>query len=165
MARKRTPPRGLLRLFLRAPILLYRCGLGWLLGRRFLMLTHIGRKSGLERRTVLEVVRRNDARGVFVVCSGWGETAQWFRNVIAHPDIWVTSGTRTLPRRARLLPPGDAEAELRDYAARYPRAFRIIARRLLGRTVSGDADFAAMARELPILELGPRPEGGEAADG
>lgn len=38
-------PRGLLRWFFRMPIWLYRFGLGRLLGERFLMLTHMWRKS------------------------------------------------------------------------------------------------------------------------
>lgn len=49
-------PTGLLRRFLKLPNLLYRRHLGWLLGHRFLLLAHRGRKTGLIRRTVLEVV-------------------------------------------------------------------------------------------------------------
>lgn len=48
-------PRGLLRLGFRLPIWLYRLNLGWILGERFLLLTHTGRKSGLVRQTVIEV--------------------------------------------------------------------------------------------------------------
>jgi hypothetical protein len=36
-------PRGLLRVGLRVPLWAYRLHLGWLLGDRFLRLTHIGR--------------------------------------------------------------------------------------------------------------------------
>ena len=50
------PPRGLLRFLLRLPIWLYQLHLGFLLGHRFLLLTHTGRRSGLLRRTVVEVV-------------------------------------------------------------------------------------------------------------
>jgi hypothetical protein len=40
----------------RAPIWLYRHGLGWLFGSRLLMLEHVGRKSGQPRYVVLEVI-------------------------------------------------------------------------------------------------------------
>jgi hypothetical protein len=43
------------RFMMRAPIALYRVGLGGLLGKRFLLLEHTGRKSGLTRRTALEI--------------------------------------------------------------------------------------------------------------
>ena len=47
------PPRTRLRRALfRAPIWLYRLGLGGLLGGRFLLLTHTGRTSGRPRQVV-----------------------------------------------------------------------------------------------------------------
>jgi hypothetical protein len=49
-------PAGALRLAFRLPIYLYRLDLGWLLGHRFLLLVHQGRRSGLLRETVLEVL-------------------------------------------------------------------------------------------------------------
>jgi hypothetical protein len=42
---KSSPPRGLARLAFRLPIWLYRLRLGWLLGDRFLLLTHIGGRA------------------------------------------------------------------------------------------------------------------------
>lgn len=69
------PSRGLLRFLLRLPILLYHLRLSWLLGNRFL-LKHIGRKSGLLRETVLEVVRYDRDNHVYIVASGWGENSQ-----------------------------------------------------------------------------------------
>jgi hypothetical protein len=38
---------------LKLPLLLYRLGLGWIFGHRFLLLTHKGRRSGKVRQTVL----------------------------------------------------------------------------------------------------------------
>jgi hypothetical protein len=65
-------PRGLSRLACRLPIWLYRAGLGWVMGYRFRYLTHIGRKSGQPRHTVLEVVRYDKATSTCIVASGWG---------------------------------------------------------------------------------------------
>ena len=56
------PPRGLKRLFLRAPIWCYRLELGWIPGKRFLLLTHTGRKSGLEALLVLHLRHVQQAR-------------------------------------------------------------------------------------------------------
>ena len=51
---------GLVRVrwLVRAPIWLYRARLGFLFGERLLMLEHTGRKSGLLRLAVLEIVAR-----------------------------------------------------------------------------------------------------------
>jgi hypothetical protein len=57
------------------PIYLYRLDLGRLLGHRFLLLVHRGRKSGLLRETVLEVLLHDPATNESVVLSAWGEKA------------------------------------------------------------------------------------------
>ena len=49
-------PTGLLKHLLRAPIWLYRAGLGPLLGHRFVYIAHRGRRTGARREVVLEVV-------------------------------------------------------------------------------------------------------------
>jgi hypothetical protein len=54
------------------PIYLYRLNLGLLLGHRFLLLVHRGRRSGLLRETVLEVILYEPATRESVVLSAWG---------------------------------------------------------------------------------------------
>ncbi|MFL7870015.1 MAG: nitroreductase family deazaflavin-dependent oxidoreductase, partial [Anaerolineales bacterium] len=73
-----TPPSKALRFGLRLPIWLYRLRLGWLLGDRFLMLTHTGRKSGLPRHVVIEVVQHDKETDTYYVVSGWGEKSDWY---------------------------------------------------------------------------------------
>lgn len=45
----RPSPGRILRLAFKAPLVLYRLWLGWLLGERFVLLTHIGRRTGRTR--------------------------------------------------------------------------------------------------------------------
>lgn len=107
----------------RAPIWLYRTRLGILLGPRFLLLEHTGRKTGIARHVVLEVVAR-PAPGTYVVVSGFGERAQWLRNVRADPRVRVFFLSRApLTATARVLPPEEGTAILSAYAARHPRAW------------------------------------------
>jgi hypothetical protein len=67
---------------MRAPIWIYKVGAGAVLGSRLLMIEHIGRKSGALRYVVLEVVD-HPARNTYVIASGFGAKAQWFRNIQA----------------------------------------------------------------------------------
>ena len=53
--------RGVLWYFFRAPVYLYSWRIGWRLGHRLLLLTHIRRRTGLRRQAVLEVVDAPDA--------------------------------------------------------------------------------------------------------
>ena len=67
--------------FLRAPAYLYHWRLGWLLDKRCLLLTHIGRRTGLRRETVLEVVEYRKYGPELVVVNGFGSDSDWLRNI------------------------------------------------------------------------------------
>jgi hypothetical protein len=54
---------------------LYRWRLGWLLGHRFLLVVHVGRRTGVRHETVLEVVSFDGVTSDAIVMSGWGRTA------------------------------------------------------------------------------------------
>src|SRR5688500_18002864 len=69
--------KGVLCHLFREPVYLYRWRLGWLFGHRCLLLTHVGRRSGLRRQTVLESrgVSRGGPRNL--VANGFGPTSDW----------------------------------------------------------------------------------------
>lgn len=131
----------------RAPIWLYRHGLGWLLGGRVLMLEHIGRRSGRPRYVCLEVVSRPDP-DVIVVVSGFGERAQWYRNLRANGSCAVSIGrARRVPAQARLMDAAESAAILQEYQRAHPQAWRRL-RSVIEEAVSGQVT------ELPMVELG-----------
>ncbi|NUP54166.1 MAG: nitroreductase family deazaflavin-dependent oxidoreductase [Catenulispora sp.] len=111
------------RWMVRAPISLYRAGLGFLLGSRLLMLQHRGRKTGQARYVVLEVVEHSK-RDEYVVVSGFGEKSQWYRNVETDPRVRVSSGfRRSVPAEATLLDPAESAEVLHRYEQEHPRAW------------------------------------------
>lgn len=143
---------GLLRVrwFVRAPIWLYRAGLGFVFGSRLLLLEHIGRTSGARRYVVLEVVDR-PRPGRYVVASGFGGRAQWFRNVRANPHVRVSvAGHGPRPAAARLLEPAEAAATLRRYASAHPRAWAKL-RPVLEETLG--AEIGEDHTDLPLVAL------------
>lgn len=112
------------RWLVRAPIWLYRAGLGGLLGGRVLMLQHVGRRSGANRYVVLEVIDRPGPRS-YVVVSGFGTSAQWFRNLEVTPSVRVWVGrVRGCPAAATIHDPDASARTLRRYAQEHPRAWR-----------------------------------------
>jgi deazaflavin-dependent oxidoreductase (nitroreductase family) len=123
--------RPLLRLALRAPIALYDAGLGWLLGDRFLLLVHRGRRTGRPRRAVLEVVRHDVATDTYISAAGW-PTADWVLNVARDPCVTIAVGPRRFRAVASGVPFDAAVRELADYARRHPVAFGLISRWMLG---------------------------------
>ena len=83
--------------FNRYMLLLWRLGLGrWLngwpsIGGRIMVLTTIGRNSGIPRRTPLNYT----IVGSEVYCAaGFGSISDWYRNIRANPaiEIWLPDG-------------------------------------------------------------------------
>lgn len=149
-------PRGWIRSLLRLPVALYRLRLGWLFGNRFLMLTHVGRTTGLVRRTVLEVVHFDTHKRAAVVASGWGERAHWFRNVQATPNVVVDIGRHRMEARAAVLSRDEAARTLLVYARTHPFAFREITHLITGRSVEASSDACrGLAEEIPLIRLEP----------
>ena len=107
----------------RAPIWVYRAGLGFVFGSRMLMLEHIGRRTGAVRYVVLEVID-HPSPDSYIVASGFGTRAQWFKNVQANPRVKVSAaGRRSVPAEARRLTTAEADAALQSYIARHPAAW------------------------------------------
>lgn len=151
------PPRGLLRLILRMPIWLYRLNLGWLLGQRFLLLIHTGRKSGKIYQTVVEVVHHDLDTGIYTIASGWGETADWYRNIVKNPDVVIQVGRRKLKARAVPLSLDEAQEKLLGYAHKYPAAFRELSHLMMGEHLDATRDdILKMAEKIPLIDLHPQ---------
>ena len=76
----------------RVMLLLWRLGLGPLLnswpsvGGRMMVLSHRGRVSGLQRRTPLNYAIVD---GGVACVAGYGRRSDWYRNVLASPDVEV----------------------------------------------------------------------------
>ncbi|MFD0821291.1 nitroreductase family deazaflavin-dependent oxidoreductase [Micromonospora zhanjiangensis] len=142
----------------RAPIPLLRTGFGRLLGRRVAMLEHRGRVSGLPRYVVLEVIgRRPD--GVDVV-SGYGVRSQWYRNVLARPEVRLWCGRSVgVPARATPLPADRPRTVLADYRDRHRRAARALGRTLdLADLVHAGPLPTDIADRLPVVRITTEPE-------
>ncbi|NMN99058.1 nitroreductase family deazaflavin-dependent oxidoreductase [Antrihabitans stalactiti] len=110
----------------RGPVWLYRARLGFLFGSRMLMLEHIGRSSGLRRHVVLEIVA-HPATDIYVVASGFGAQAQWYRNIRANPQVRIYLGSRNpVAAVAHILTGEESAAALASYATAHPRAWRTL---------------------------------------
>ena len=134
----------------RAPIALYRFGFGRLLGTRMLLLEQTGRSSGRRRRVVLEVLG-NPGPDTYVVASGFGESAQWYRNVMAEPRVRISTGRlASASAQARRMTGREADSALGDYIARHPRAWAAL-KGVLEQNLDGRID--PPGTDLPLVEL------------
>jgi deazaflavin-dependent oxidoreductase (nitroreductase family) len=147
------------RRLLRAPLWLYRARLGWLLGNRFLLLTHHGRRTGRLHQTVLEVVRYDSEIPEWTVVSGFGPSSDWFRNITQAPASRIHVGRADFVPEQRILTEAECRRLLAGYQQQHPRAARVLSRRLLGAPFDGSPEsINQLAATMPSVAFRPRLE-------
>ncbi|NYH54744.1 MULTISPECIES: nitroreductase family deazaflavin-dependent oxidoreductase [Nocardiopsis] len=159
MSFARPPATPARRALFRAPVWLYRLGLGGILGDRFVLLTHRGRTTGEARQAVLEVVGGNDATGTVLVASGYGSRSQWFRNILREPRVLFQVGGRRRRGTATVLSPEESGQVLAHYAQRRPRTAMALVRGLGHEVDEGPESFERVGSDpengVPIVRLAP----------
>jgi len=120
---------------------------GGLIGHRlpgappFLLLDHVGAKSGRRRTAALVYFRDGD--DVVIVASKGGHPRHpgWFHNLRAHPETTIQIGSRRIPVRARVATPAQRKRL-------WPKAVA---------TYGGYRDYQERTeREIPLVILEPR---------
>jgi len=103
----------------------------------------IGRKSGELRTTMLTTPIHDESRVILIASKG-GDTRdpQWYRNLVANPDVQITMEGRTRAMRARTAPPEEKAALWPDIVAVYK---------------GYDSYQKKAGREIPVVICEPRP--------
>lgn len=112
-------PKGLLRLGFRIPVYVYRLGLGWLFGKRLVMIDHVGRKTGAPHQTVVEVIEADAQTGEVTIVAGYGAQTQWYRNLKAHPETTIQISTHRMSVVAEFVTAEDGEKVMSRYFNRH----------------------------------------------
>lgn len=146
--------RRMPRWLLRAPIPLFRTA-SPLLGRGLVLVEHRGRVSGRRRYVLLEVVHREP--GALMVISGYGPTAQWYRNIEAEPHVRIWSGgIRHAAALAVPLPAEHGTAILESYRHHHPLGARLLGHAFgIPEFAHGEPVPLRRAEERPLVRIAP----------
>lgn len=105
-------------------LLLYRLGLAKLFGGRIMILSTIGRKTGVTHRTPVQFFYHEAKYYAF---SGLGTQSDWYKNIAAHPQVTIQNGYDTICATAR-QPQNESEWEaIRLYLGLSPSGKRYAA--------------------------------------
>ena len=93
---------------------------GMFAGAPMILITHKGAKSGKEYTSPLVYTR--DADNVVIIASKGGapEDPQWFRNLVANPDVTVEIGTEKYAGHARVAAGAERDRLFRAQADLMP---------------------------------------------
>ena len=137
----------------RAPVALYEVGAEQVTRqRRFLLLTHRGRRSGCIYRTTLEVLFWDSAKREAIVMSGFGPRANWYLNSLDGGALEVQIAGLRLNPEVRSLEPEEAVHVIADYERRN-RFIAPIVRVVLSRLAGIDYDSSEEARRRLVSAL------------
>jgi deazaflavin-dependent oxidoreductase (nitroreductase family) len=149
-------PGRLVRLIHRLPLPLYRSGWGRLLGSTFLLIAHVGRKTGKRRETVVMALTHDAETLEVVACSAWGRNADWVRNIRAHPALLVRIGRESYVPEQRFLSEEESVAVVIDFRGRHPWRLRLIAAILGCEDLRSEAGVRNFVRSRPFVSFRPK---------
>jgi deazaflavin-dependent oxidoreductase (nitroreductase family) len=115
----RANPGPFFKWLFKIPILYYKLGLGWMLGKRFLLLTTRGRKTGKPHHTPLEFVS-NPQDESCRVSPGWGGNTDWYKNLRHDPHVTVQVGRRKFAAIAEPAQDEESAKFMQDVSRRHP---------------------------------------------
>lgn len=144
-------PIGVFKHVLHAPVWLFRLRLGFLLGRRIVMLEHKGRRTGKLRQTPLEVVGRDGDK--YILCSGTGPKADWYRNLTAAPAVSLWVGPVRHEVDQRFLDESEGASAFARYEQAHPKAAERLMK-LMGVSHDGTHESRmTMVARIPMVEV------------
>lgn len=107
-------------------------------GAPLLLLHTTGARSGAERTNPMLYLDLDGHRYVFASKAGADSDPDWYRNLVAHPDVTVEVGTESYAARAVDVVGAERDRIYGEQARRY----------------SGFAEYAAKtSRVIPVVEL------------
>jgi deazaflavin-dependent oxidoreductase (nitroreductase family) len=151
----RRQPGRLALAFMRMPRPLYHHGLGWLLGHTFLLITHQGRKTGRRRETVAMALTYDPQTQEVVVCSAWGPTTEWIRNLRAHPALQIQIGRQTYVPEQRFLSEDEAVAAAIEFRDHHRWRLRLFATILGWGDLNTKQAVRDLVRSRPLVAFHP----------
>jgi deazaflavin-dependent oxidoreductase (nitroreductase family) len=154
-AKNKNNPPAFMVPFFKMPLILYRLGLGWMLGNRFMLLTHQGRRTGRVYRSVLAVLRINNITHEVFAVSPWS-SSNWYSNIQGTPAVEIETGRVRYAPAQRNLSPEEIASLFIEFRRLHPIFSRIISR-IPGWNIESSYDeFLELARTLSGVAFFPK---------
>jgi deazaflavin-dependent oxidoreductase (nitroreductase family) len=144
------PPNLILRILFRLPLVLYRIGLGNLMGMQILLTTK-GRRTGRPHKVAVDIIKQDKTKDTYYINAAFGPRSDWVLNLRVTPIVEAQICQRKLTVQTTVLPLGEAEEILVDFTRRHPRYVRIMMRVVGIRLGWSEDDVRALAPKMPVI--------------
>jgi deazaflavin-dependent oxidoreductase (nitroreductase family) len=126
-----------------------------MLGRAFLTLVHVGRKTAQPHDVVAMVLADDRDTGEVVIFSGWGPDADWLRNLHAGPAREVRIARERFVPEHRFLDEDEAVAVVVAFRHRHPGRVWLASAILGWGDLGSDAALREFVLGHPFVALRP----------
>ncbi len=154
ITREKRKAHGIGRWFSQWPVWVYRLHLGWLLGHRFLLVTHRGRRSGKIRQTGVMVLHYDPCSHTALVAAG-SKNADWYRNVQASPAVEIAIGRERYRPEQKFLEPHKIAMVLSWSRRHHPVTARVQSLFFGWPWKASDAELLNLAQSLGGISFRP----------
>jgi deazaflavin-dependent oxidoreductase (nitroreductase family) len=114
---------------------------GFFEGAPMVLLHHYGAKTGAERVNPLMYQQVGDSIAIFASAGGGPSDPQWFRNLVAHPEVTIEVGASSGKARARVAEGDERDSIWTAQKENYPQF--------------ADYEKNAAPRVIPVIVLDP----------
>lgn len=137
------------------PLILYRLHVGWLLGKRFMRITHVGRRSGKTYKTILAVLKFDENNREIYAISAW-KGSDWYYNIQAASALQVETGLVHYVPTQRMLSAEEITTTFMEYRQKHPIFSRMVCRIPGWKWDSTYEEFLTLARTLHGVAFLPK---------
>jgi deazaflavin-dependent oxidoreductase (nitroreductase family) len=119
------------------------------------LLVHVGRKSGTIYSSVAMALTYDRATQEAVICSVWGEHADWVRNIRIRPALQVRTGRESFTPEQRFLSEDERFDVAVEFRRRHPWRLRLLTLIFGWDDLRSDPALRAFVRSRPFVALRP----------
>lgn len=139
------------------PVFGYRIGLGSLVGHIILLLTTTGRRSGQEHTTPIQYELVD---GQYIIGSARGTSSDWFRNILANPEVWIHVKSMQFPALATPITKLDSITDFLELRfMRHPIMMGMLFRIQGWSSQPTRRELQAYARRRSLVKITPKEQG------
>jgi deazaflavin-dependent oxidoreductase (nitroreductase family) len=153
-------PGKLQKFFFKVPVWLHKIGFGgWerLIGAQWMLITTKGRKSGMPRKTMVDVMDYDKTTDTYYIEAAYGARADWYKNIQSNPIFEAQVGRRKFKARAGALTTEGAGEMLVQFYRHKPAYTRSVMA-MAGMKFKDEKELHMLGKNLTLLAVKPEKE-------
>ncbi|MBI5945297.1 MAG: nitroreductase family deazaflavin-dependent oxidoreductase [Chloroflexi bacterium] len=153
-------PNKFMKFFFKVPVWMYKIGFGGfekMIGAQWMLITHIGRKSGKRYASMVDVMDYDKVTDTYYIEAAYGARADWYKNIQSSPVFEARVGRRKFKARAgALTTEGAGEMLVQFYRSKpaYTRSVMAMA----GMKFKDENELRDLGKNLTLLAVKPEKE-------